>query len=374
MDQIATTSEMAMLPTLQGTPDLDTNKNTLMAMRDGRPSIALLTEAVRLMRGAGKLSVPEYLYYRLWDRSLSLEEKRAFVGKKAQHLMHLACNDRHWYQTAADKVLFQTIMTGAELPVPETLAVTQPMRWLPQAMALPGAEELTNWLRKPAIYPLFAKPAAGKYSLDVLSIDRFDPNSGQLVLLGGDTVSPVQAAEQMRGRNGNILQHRMSPHPRLVETFGPRLRSVRALVLVRPDRPVIHRALAKIATGGNPADNYWRPGNMVAALDTMTGQIKRVVRGVGADLTECTTHPDTGAALVGTALPDWIKLRNLVTKAACVFPGIRTQSWDIALTDRGPVCLELNYGGDLNLPQLAEGRGVLDLTYRDHLSECGYRC
>ena len=84
-----------------------------MAMREERPGIALLTEAVRLMRGAGKLSVQEYFYYRLWEQSLSLEDKRAFVGKKAQHLMHLACNDRHWYQTAADKILFQTIMTGA---------------------------------------------------------------------------------------------------------------------------------------------------------------------------------------------------------------------------------------------------------------------
>ena len=278
---------------------------------DGRSGIALLTEAVRLMRGAGKLSAPEYLYYRLWERSLSLEDKRAFVDKKAQHLMHLSCNDRHWYQTAADKILFQTIMTGAGLPVPETLAVTQPMRWLPNALALSGAEELAGWLRNPAICPLFAKPAAGKYSLDVPSIDRFDPDSGQLALLGGETISLVQAAEQMRSRNGYILQQRMSPHPRLAETFGPRLWSVRVLVLVRPDRPVIHRALAKIATGSNPADNYWRPGNMIAALDTVTGQIKRVVRGVGADLTVCTTHPDTGACLseprspIGSSCGTW---------------------------------------------------------------------
>ena len=144
MNQTATVSEMGMLPALQGNPRLDINKNTLMAMREGRSSIALLTEAVRLMRGAGKLSVPEYLYYRLWDRSLSLEEKRAFVGKKAQHLMHLACNDRHWYQTAADKILFQTIMTGAGLPVPETLAVTQPLRWLPNALALLGPKN--SWV------------------------------------------------------------------------------------------------------------------------------------------------------------------------------------------------------------------------------------
>ena len=149
MNQIATVSEMDMLPALQGTPSLDINKNTLMAMRDGRSGVAFLTEAVRLMRGAVRLSAPEYLSYRLWEQSLSLEDKRAFVGKKAQHLMHLACNDRHWYQTAADKILFQTIMTGAGLPVPENLAVTQPMRWLPQALALPGAEKFIGWLETP---------------------------------------------------------------------------------------------------------------------------------------------------------------------------------------------------------------------------------
>ena len=113
------------------------------------------------MRSDGKLSVAEYLYYRLWERSLTLEDKRAFVGKKAQHLMHLACNDRHWYQTAADKILLQTIMNGAGLPVPETIAVTQPLRWLPHAQALSDPKKLAVWLRNSALYPLFAKAAAG---------------------------------------------------------------------------------------------------------------------------------------------------------------------------------------------------------------------
>jgi hypothetical protein len=373
MNQTATASEMGMLPKLQGIPNLDINRNSRMAAGGGRPAVALITEAIRLMRGAGKLSPPEYLYYRLWDQSLTLAERQAFVGKKAQHLMHLACNDRHWYQTAADKILFQTIMTGAGLPVPETLAVTQPLRWLPQAQTLSDPEQLATWLRNPAIYPLFAKPAAGKYSLDVLSIDGYDPATDQLALLGGDSILVDEAIKQMIGRNGYVLQRRMAPHSGLAERFGPRLWSVRVLVLVRPDGPVIQRALTKIATGANPADNYWRPGNMAAAIDSATGQITRAVRGVGVDLMACTAHPDTDAALVGTALPNWIELRNLVTKAACVFPGIRTQSWDIALTDRGPICLEVNYGGDLNLAQLAEGRGVLDEAYRDHLSECGYR-
>lgn len=366
-------SEPDMLPALRGSPNIDLNRHVMLALHAGRSASAIALEAVRLMRGPGKLSGSEYFYYRLWDDDISLEQKRAFVGRKVQNQMHVACNDRHWYQTAADKILFQTIMAGAGLPVPEILAVTQQLRWLPQAEALSEPERLATWLRYQAIYPLFAKPTGGKYSLNVLSIERFDPNTDRLTLLGGGTISVERVVGQILGGNGYILQKRMAPHPDLANQFGPRLWSVRALVLVRPDGPIVHRALVKIATGMNPADNYWRAGNMLGALDSESGRITRVVRGVGADLTVCQSHPDTSAALVGATVPHWPELRDLVRKAACVLPGIRTQSWDVALTDKGPVLLEVNYGGDLNLAQLAEGKGVLDEAYRDHLSSCGYR-
>jgi hypothetical protein len=361
-----------MLPALRGIPTIDLNRHVTLALHAGRSASAIALEALRLMRGPGKLSGSEYFYYRLWDEGIDLERKRQFVGRKAQTLMHVTCNDRHWYQTAADKVLFQTIMTGAGLPVPEMLAVTQRLRWLPHAETLSESARLAGWLRDRAIFPLFAKPAGGKYSLNVLSIDRFEPNTDGLILLGGGTISVERAVEQMLGGNGYILQKRLAPDLNLAKQYGPRLWSVRALVLVRPDGPIIHRALVKIATGVNPADNYWRAGNMLAALDAEGGQIMRAVRGAGADLAICQLHPDTNAPLVGATLPNWPDLRDLVLRAACVFPGIRTQSWDVALTDRGPVLLEVNYGGDLNLAQLAEGRGVLDETYREHLSACGY--
>jgi len=54
-------------------------------------------------------------------------------------------------------------------------------------------------------------------------------------------------------------------------------------------------------------------------------------------------------------------------------PGIITRSWDVALTDSGPVLLEVNFGGDLNLAQLGHGAGVLDETYAEHLRQNGYR-
>ncbi len=84
-------------------------------------------------------------------------------------------------------------------------------------------------------------------------------------------------------------------------------------------------------------------------------------------------HPDTGRAIIGTAIPEWDRVAALAKEASRLLPGIRTQSWDIAVTNEGPMPLEVNFGGDLNLAQLASGAGVLDEAYRSHLTSCGYQ-
>ena len=34
------------------------------------------------------------------------------------------------------------------------------------------------------------------------------------------------------------------------------------------------------------------------------------------------------------------------------------QAWDVALTDKGPSLLEINFNGGMRLPQLVAGRGL----------------
>ena len=85
------------------------------------------------------------------------------------------------------------------------------------------------------------------------------------------------------GGTGCVIQRRLAPAPELAAVFGPRLWSVRLLVLVTAAAPLIHRAVAKIAVGRNPADNFWRVGNMIGAIDASNSRITRVVRGTGMD-------------------------------------------------------------------------------------------
>ena len=358
---------------LAGIPNVDLSENLRAALAAGKRATEIAAEVLALRRGPGKLTPQEYFYYRLWDAPREGANKQRFVGKIAQHPMHVAAGAREWFAASADKILFQSIMDGVGLQTPKLTAITQAGRYLPTAPTITYPSALADKLRDPSIYPLFAKQVAGKYSLSVLSADGFDSDADEVLLLDGTRQDVADVAVLLADRPGFLIQRRLAPAPGLAARFGPRLWSARLLVLVTPSGPVIHRAVARIAAGTNPADNYWRPGNRLGAIDLPSGRITRVVHGAGADLVVDAPHPDTGAAIVGTTVPGWRDLTDMVRTGSQVFAGIRTQSWDIALTADGPVFLELNYGGDLNLHQLAYGAGVLDETYREHLRRCGYR-
>lgn len=367
-----TTRTRDLLDQLEGIPQININANLRAALAAERRVTSVVKEVAALRCGSEKLAAQEYFYYRLWDRELSMVEKRRFVGKVRQKLIHDAANVEAWRVAAADKVVWHTLMVGLGLPTPQTVAVTQPTRVLPGAETTADTRHTETVLRRPDLYPLFAKPIAGRYSLNVLSAEAYDRDTDSVPLTGGDRKGVGELAASLHTGGGFLLQRRLSPHPTLAAVFGPRLWSVRLLVFLTPGGPLIHRAVAKIATGSNPADNFWRAGNMLGAIDH-DGRIYRVVRGSGIDQKVDEPHPDTHAPIVGTVIPDWPQVLDLARTAAVVFPGIRTQSWDIALSDQGPVLLEVNYGGDLNLSQLAHGKGVLDEVYVDHLRACGYR-
>jgi hypothetical protein len=367
-------AETVLRGALDGIPQVNFLENLRAASISGAKQSRLIGEIVSLRRGPGRLTPQEYFYYRLWDSALSGEQKRSFVGKRAQARMHLACNEARWHAAANDKLLFHAAMSGAGLPVPRLLAVIHPMRRLPNTLSLRTAPAIADLLRQQEAYPLFVKPIDGMYSLGVVRAEQFDPARDEVVMHDGARVAVSALAAELAARpSGYLVQRALHPHPALATAYGDRLWSARLLVLLGPEGPEILRAVCKVPTGVNVADNYWRDGNLLTAVEQESGIIRRVVRGTGKDLVADVVHPDTGRPLVGVAVPDWDAVLGTAIGAAWTLPGVRTQSWDVAITDAGPVLLEVNWGGDLNLAQLAWGRGVLDDRYRAHLCRCGYR-
>ena len=142
-------------------------------------------------------------------------------------------------------------------------------------------------------------------------------------------------------------------------------------MLVHDDGPEVYRAIWKVIAGKNMADNFWRRGNLLGAVDPENGRVYRVIRGVGPEQEEIETHPDTGAQVNDIVLPDWPRLIETGKLAASIFPELRIIALDIAICPQGPVVVEVNIGGALNLPQLATGTGMLEPRFVDFLEEVG---
>jgi hypothetical protein len=357
--------------TLDGPPRVD----MLEAIRTAtvaQKGNSWVNELWRANRGPGKLAYSEYFYYRLYGTRGPTDLSR-YVGKAAQSRMHRACNNPHWFAVCHDKPLFYTVAQGAGLPIPETVASFDARGRHGLGQKLRTRDELLRFLDDPQNYPVFAKPSDGMYSVGALHMLSAD--DGRIRLKGGDSATIEDVADfiEQLTSDGYLFQRVRSPHPARAASFGNALASVRLLVLWRANGLEVESAVVKIPLPSNVADNYWRSGNMLGALDRDTGVIQRVVTGTEQALREVDTHPETGVPLRGVRLPDWEAAIATCLKGASLFPGIRTQSWDVALSADGPLLLEFNFGGDFNLHQLAHGRGILSPALAAHLRECGYK-
>ncbi len=181
-----------------------------------------------------------------------------------------------------------------------------------------------------------------------------------------------QLFERVIGSRTFLVQAFIENHP-AIRTFSNYVATVRTVNLVKSDEVSTPYTLLKIPSATSIADNYWRPGNLLADVDPDTGVIRRVVRGKGLDLEELSNHPETGKPLVGFALPHWSELRKINEACARLFAPLRYLSLDIALTPDGPLIVEVNMGGGFDLPQLARGSGLLTDEFVSFFKECGYK-
>ncbi|HEX2527576.1 MAG TPA: sugar-transfer associated ATP-grasp domain-containing protein [Geminicoccus sp.] len=338
----------------------------------GKPVGRMLREIVALRRGPGRLTAQEYFYYRLYDDRHTDAERQAFRGHAAQTRIYERTSPRRWWLLAHDKLLFHAVAQGLGYPTPEILAVYPPARAFGRVPSPRDAAELADLLRGGMRYPCFAKPVRGMFSHGAHAIMAFDQASDALRFWNGSTMDLATFSSSLDPRTdgGYVFQALQAPHPAIAAVCGPRLATVRLVVALRPSGPMVLRALWKVPAGANIADNFWRPGNILCALDPQTGRVLRAVRGYGLALEEPELHPDSGARLLGFTLPGWHELVALTLDAARSFAPLRFQAWDVAMCPDGPLLVELNVGGDFDLPQLATDRGIMDKEFAAFLAEC----
>ena len=133
--------------------------------------------------------------------------------------------------------------------------------------------------------------------------------------------------------------------------------TVRMLTMIDPDTreafipAVVHRIGSDEST---PVDN-WSRGGIVSKIDRETGELSAAIS-YPYDGTRRThdTHPDTGARLEGTSIPQWASIReemlDLAERLGDLLPYV---GWDVLVTDHDGsyVIIEGNNWPDIDIIQ-----------------------
>jgi len=317
-------------------------------------------EMAQLRRPPNRLTADEYALYKL--EGMSWQEKAEFLGGNATTAIS-SNNDLRAQALTRDKLVTYGILAFNGFPFPDIKAVGHHSRSFPGAAALASLEEVGAYLSTQAEFPLFMKPIAGNAGAGSVWVEAY--KDGMLHLRNGKTMALEQYFGRWLSHEGILLQAAARPHPEIAQRFGARLATARIVVLMSEEGPLVHRAALRIPAGANMIDNFQHgaSGNLLGAIEIDTGVVSNVIGKSKTGLQTIASHPDTGAPIIGFTVPDWQQAVALCKQAAPLFPGIHYQSWDIAFTDQGPQTMEVNSGGDVDVLQLASGRGIADETW-----------
>ena len=134
----------------------------LATRQTGKSLLTQIREVRALASLGGQCGVSDYYWYRLYDDDYLLGRGRQdFLGWRLQGEFSLALNPRSAVLPAWDKSVFMQTASAAGMPVAPFLACYTRSSRISEALGhhLRSRDEVARFLRDPAIYPLFGKPA-----------------------------------------------------------------------------------------------------------------------------------------------------------------------------------------------------------------------
>ena len=91
--------------------------------KSGRTPTSLTLEFLKLQRGPGRMTFPEYVQYGIYDPAFTDEERRRFITNTIHWPITHRCCDMTWQATTEDSWLCARLLEGSPIVMPRTLAV-----------------------------------------------------------------------------------------------------------------------------------------------------------------------------------------------------------------------------------------------------------
>lgn len=217
--------------------------------------------------------------------------------------------------------------------------------------------------------PFAVKPYGGGHGEGFDIIERLDTDGKRVVFRGRGVCGLNEwLAAAARDPQGLIFQELLAPHPSLC-SFGSSALNTLRIATVRDADGISHPVaiLFKLARVGALVDNIGA-GALASHVDPLSGRLSKAFSWPGDGTWD--KHPDTGAQIEGYELPYWSEAVALAVRAHERLTSAGSLSWDVAITERGPMLLEMNAFAPRPVYQRLD-RGLLGTVCADVLRQRG---
>lgn len=287
------------------------------------------------------LTTDEYYDFEFEKRSAQF--KHDFLGLNEQRVYLDFLNPKKYYSLARNKYLAHRILEGTGIRKTTFLCYYQPeARYVASDDNASSLKDLLSILQAKQVESCVIKTTESSHGDNVWVIKSLAYQSDDAVLTFFD--GQERLLSSILGNDALIFESVVQQTKQFSAFNESSVNTVRFMTTLWPDGSA--RVIAtwfKVGRAGKCVDNAGNGGNVDAAIDVETGKIYNVVQFDGWRKTKSIEyHPDSKSQLEGVVIDNWQSIKKDVERFQQAFPFCKAAGWDIAITDDGPVVIEVN--------------------------------
>lgn len=301
--------------------------------------IKILFDYLHLHRTKG-LNMDEYYEFEFENRSEKFRD--SFLGLNEQRYYLDYLNPIKWYSIARNKYFAHKVLENTGVIKSQLFCYYQPEGKFTSNDIASNVQDVVRILRNKNVQQCVIKSTETSHGEGVIVVKKieYSDNDCKLLYFNGkeEMLSNVLREYPL------LFEGLVKQTEQFAQLNESSVNTVRFMTTLYPDGEAkIIATFIKIGRAGKCVDNAGDGGNVDVCVDTETGEIKYAIQYDGwRKIKDIEKHPDSGNQLNGIVIDNWDSIKSEVKRFQQAFPYCKAAGWDIAITDEGPVVIEVN--------------------------------
>ncbi len=279
----------------------------------------------------------QYIEYEMFvkDCTLSLSEMKNYIAEKASQKYFGLFNQRYSI-IAFDKAIFSDMMNYYGLPQPKTILKYSNEVFFDQFNNKLSLSEVDLLINDQPYSKLFLKDNKGSLGKGISLFKKSDDG----LYHGSSGILTSKLIRNIFRQSAAIIQEGIVQNEVLSRLNSDSVNTIRILTKNVKGIVTIIDATLKVGRSGCFVDNAGS-GGLLININLDTGKFGDFGKGY-YNLKKFYEHPDSNVSFKDLVMPHWDEVKNLVCRAALAFHQLKFIGWDVAVTNKEAIIVEMN--------------------------------